>query len=111
MSQSFSRDRPQDPLTEIRKTNSRFLRILSIDGGGIRGLSALYILDAIMQQVQAIMNIPEDVILCPCDFFDLICGSSTGGWIAIMLGRLRMSVRECIEAYVRIAEVVFANKK
>lgn len=26
----------------------------------------------------------------PCDYFELICGTSTGGLIAIMLGRLRM---------------------
>jgi patatin-like phospholipase/acyl hydrolase len=26
----------------------------------------------------------------PCEYFELICGTSTGGLIAIMLGRLRM---------------------
>jgi patatin-like phospholipase/acyl hydrolase len=26
----------------------------------------------------------------PCEYFDLMCGTSTGGFIAIMLGRLRM---------------------
>jgi len=26
----------------------------------------------------------------PCEVFDLICGTSTGGLIAIMLGRLEM---------------------
>jgi len=43
----------------------------------------------------------------PCDVFDLIGGTSTGGLIAIMLGRLKMSVDECIEAYQGLAEQAF----
>ncbi|KAJ7112508.1 acyl transferase/acyl hydrolase/lysophospholipase, partial [Mycena epipterygia] len=35
----------------------------------------------------------------PCDYFDLIGGSGTGGIIALMLGRLRMSVKDTIAAY------------
>ncbi|EEY24006.1 predicted protein [Verticillium alfalfae VaMs.102] len=42
----------------------------------------------------------------PCDRFDMIGGTSTGGRriIAIMLGRLRMTVDECIRAYRTMAE-------
>lgn len=32
-----------------------------------------------------------------CDYFDMIGGTSTGGPIAIMLGRLRMTVDDCID--------------
>lgn len=28
----------------------------------------------------------------PCEIFDLICGTSTGGLIALMLGRLEMVI-------------------
>ncbi|KAJ7099646.1 acyl transferase/acyl hydrolase/lysophospholipase [Mycena epipterygia] len=35
----------------------------------------------------------------PCDCFELIGGSGTGGIIALMLGRLRMSVKDAISAY------------
>ncbi|KAJ7121157.1 acyl transferase/acyl hydrolase/lysophospholipase, partial [Mycena epipterygia] len=35
----------------------------------------------------------------PCDYFELIGGSGTGGIIALMLGRLRMSVKDAISAY------------
>ncbi|THX07705.1 FabD/lysophospholipase-like protein [Aureobasidium pullulans] len=43
----------------------------------------------------------------PCDVFDLIGGTSTGGLIAIMLGRLEMSVDECIKAYSGLIATVF----
>ena len=46
----------------------------------------------------------------PCEVFDLICGTSTGGLMAIMLGRLRMSVQEAIDAYLDLSKRVFAPK-
>jgi patatin-like phospholipase/acyl hydrolase len=49
--------------------------------------------------------------LLPCDVFDLIIGTSTGGIIAIMLGRLRMSVDECIDVYTRLAKKVFGHPR
>lgn len=46
----------------------------------------------------------------PCDHFDLIGGSGTGGLIAILLGRLRLTISECIEAYSVLSEEVFRSK-
>ncbi|ETS80274.1 hypothetical protein PFICI_07803 [Pestalotiopsis fici W106-1] len=46
----------------------------------------------------------------PCDRFDLIGGTSTGGIIAIMLGRLGMTVDECIRAYDQVGEAAFTPK-
>lgn len=70
------------------------LRILSLDGGGVRGISSLYILKELMSQIarQHRAKHPESPKLFPrpCDYFDLICGTNTGGWSALMLGRLRM---------------------
>lgn len=63
-------------------------RLLSLDGGGVRGLSSLLILREIMEEIQR-QSDAEDIPL-PCQYFDLIGGTSTGGLIAIMLGRLRM---------------------
>jgi patatin-like phospholipase/acyl hydrolase len=48
---------------------------LEEDGGGVRGISSLYILKAIMQRVKG----PDGKELKPCDCFDLIVGTSTGG--------------------------------
>ena len=74
------------------------LRILSLDGGGVRGISSLYILKDLMRQIarEYATNNPglPDISPRPCDFFDLICGTSTGGLIALMLGRLRMVSHE-----------------
>ncbi|OQD80677.1 hypothetical protein PENANT_c033G02204, partial [Penicillium antarcticum] len=46
----------------------------------------------------------------PCEVFDLIGGTSTGGLIAIMLGRLEMDVDQCIDAYSNLAATVFGEK-
>ncbi|KAF8573609.1 FabD/lysophospholipase-like protein [Ramaria rubella] len=47
----------------------------------------------------------------PCRYFDLIGGTSTGGIIALMLGRLGMSVAEAIERYGTLAQRVFSDVK
>ena len=52
---------------------------IDIDGGGVRGLSALLILKGIMQQVNAKRNAEGLPHVRPCDVFDLIGGTSTGG--------------------------------
>lgn len=49
------------------------LRLLALDGGGVRGLSALMILEQLMEAVDH--NAPPK----PCDYFDMIGGTSTGG--------------------------------
>ncbi|KDN33704.1 hypothetical protein RSAG8_13200, partial [Rhizoctonia solani AG-8 WAC10335] len=75
---------------EIAKRDiTRGSRILSLDGGGVRGYSALIILEAFMLRVKLHYGSEEDIL--PADFFDLIIGTSTGGIMALMLGRLRMS--------------------
>ncbi|KAJ5844751.1 hypothetical protein N7534_008420 [Penicillium rubens] len=52
----------------------------------------------------------DSQVLKPCDFFDLFGGTSTGGLIAIMLGRLEMGVDECILAYTELMKSVFSEK-
>ncbi|KAL2029337.1 hypothetical protein VTO58DRAFT_108529 [Aureobasidium pullulans] len=73
------------------------LCLLSLDGGGVRGLSSLYILKSIMDRLNYNRKQRNRPPVKPCEVFDLIGGTSTGGLIAIMLGRLEMSVDECIE--------------
>jgi hypothetical protein len=47
----------------------------------------------------------------PCDHFDLIVGTGTGGLIALMLGRLRLDLETCKELYVRMTRLVFETDK
>jgi hypothetical protein len=47
----------------------------------------------------------------PCEHFDLIAGTGTGGLIAIMLGRLRLDVETCKDVYVRMTRRVFETDK
>ncbi|KAG9196814.1 hypothetical protein G6514_004066, partial [Epicoccum nigrum] len=81
------------------------LRLLALDGGGVRGLSALMILEQLMEAVD------PDAPPKPCEYFDMIGGTSTGGLIAVMLGRLRMSVPDCIAAYLKLSERVFRKTR
>lgn len=47
----------------------------------------------------------------PCDYFDLIGGTGTGGLIALMLGRMRMDIESCKEYYVELTRFVFITDK
>lgn len=48
----------------------RRLRLLCLDGGGVRGLASLFMLKQILSHVEN----PN-----PYEFFDMIAGTSTGG--------------------------------
>ncbi|KAK5459541.1 hypothetical protein LTS15_003670 [Exophiala xenobiotica] len=80
------------------------LRLLALDGGGVRGLSSLMILEQLMQ------NIDPEHPPKPCEYFDMIGGTSTGGLIAVMLGRLEMTIDECIDAYLSLSDRIFQKK-
>lgn len=90
------------------------LRILSLDGGGVRGYSMLIILQELMYRayVEAEGKPPKrEEIPKPCEYFDLIAGTGTGGLIALMLGRLRLDLETCMDVYVRMTKKVFETDK
>ncbi|OCK84953.1 FabD/lysophospholipase-like protein [Lepidopterella palustris CBS 459.81] len=106
--------------------------VLSLDGGDIRGLSELYILQRIFQAIARLEreldgatssscspllgspNADDDAEssqsniaistegYLPCHYFDYIGGTSMGGVSAVMLGRLRLSIDKTIEHYENI---------
>ena len=47
----------------------------------------------------------------PCDHFDLIAGTGTGGLIALMLGRLRLDIETCKNVYAKMTRHVFETDK
>jgi patatin-like phospholipase/acyl hydrolase len=52
---------------------ARQLKLLCLDGGGVRGLSSLYLLKQLMEAIDR-KSPPR-----PCDFFNMMGGTSTGG--------------------------------
>src|SRR4051812_9890081 len=87
------------------------IRILSLDGGGIRGLSSLLMLREIMKQIADDDGVEDARSMRPADCFDIICGTSTGGLIAILLGRLRLTVTEAIDVYQEMAKRIFCHRR
>ncbi|KAM3538281.1 hypothetical protein ARSEF1564_008804 [Beauveria bassiana] len=85
---------------EPNPIDSEGLCLLSLDGGGVRGLSTLFILKGIMARLNHERKKSELPSAKPCEVFDLIGGTSTGGLIAIMLRRLEMDVDECISTFI-----------
>lgn len=85
---------------------SKPFNILSIDGGGIRGVFPAKFL-ANLEERLAETNNPKTKIY---EHFDLICGTSTGGIIAIALA-LGIPAKEIFELYLNKAGEIFGSKR
>ncbi|KAK6146730.1 hypothetical protein DH2020_020599 [Rehmannia glutinosa] len=68
-------------LTDQPPDCDRYVTVLSIDGGGIKGILPAVILDFLESQLQELDG--EEVRLA--DYFDVIAGTSTGGLVTAML--------------------------
>ena len=60
------------------------------DGGGIRGLSELVILHEIMERVKMHKGLAE--LPKPCDYFHLIGGTGTGGYVTWSVAIIRSNL-------------------
>ncbi|CAO2649239.1 Nn.00g066240.m01.CDS01 [Neocucurbitaria sp. VM-36] len=96
--------------SELNPRDTTGLCLLSLDGGGVRGLSILLTMQRLMVRLNTERHELGLPSVKPCEVFDLIGGTSTGGLIAIMLGRLEMDVEECITAYNNLMKTVFKQK-
>lgn len=79
-------------------SNGTVRRILSIDGGGIKGVFPASFLATIEEELPRPIG----------EYFDLIVGTSTGGIIAIGLG-LGFSASELLDFYLKLGPDVFAG--
>ncbi len=82
-------------------------KILSLDGGGIRGALTLGYLKKIETILREKENNPD---LLLCDYFDLIGGTSTGSIIAAGLA-IGKTVDEIAELYMKLGGEIFGEKK
>lgn len=79
-------------------------KMLSLDGGGIRGVLTLEILFELETQLKKELNAGDDFRLS--DFFDYIGGTSTGAIIAAGLS-LGKSVQQMLDFYEQKGEAMF----
>ncbi len=93
-------------------TNSKLTRILSIDGGGIRGVVPGQILVALEEKLQKLDNNPKGKI---ADYFDMIAGTSTGGILACIYlspekagsKKPRFSAKQAVDLYLERGDEIF----
>ncbi|PVI00816.1 hypothetical protein DM02DRAFT_592134 [Periconia macrospinosa] len=84
------------------KPQSAGVRVLTLDGGGMRGIVELEILRSIEREMNDKLAIHY--------FFDLVVGTSTGGIIALGLVARNLSVRECIESFETLCAKAFTRR-
>ncbi|KAF1991096.1 hypothetical protein K402DRAFT_436349 [Aulographum hederae CBS 113979] len=84
------------------KPKSAGVRILTLDGGGMRGIVELETLRALEQAMNVQIPIQS--------FFDLIVGTSTGGLITLGLGVMNWLVEECISQFESMVTKAFTRR-
>ncbi|KAL5400585.1 hypothetical protein PMIN03_012258 [Paraphaeosphaeria minitans] len=78
------------------------LRVLSIDGGGVRGVIPLVHLDHIDKEMQ-ILGSPIQ------DCFDYVCGTSAGGLVTIGVFLMQWTPSDCLVRFEDIAATTFKS--
>ena len=99
---------PQPPPSQ-----GRLITVLSIDGGGVRGIipgTILAFLEAKLQELDG----PDARV---ADYFDVVAGTSTGGLVTAMLtapdkeGRPLFAAKDINDFYLRHSPKIFPDKR
>ncbi|KAK0724572.1 hypothetical protein B0H67DRAFT_657154, partial [Lasiosphaeris hirsuta] len=90
------------PFKVAFKPEDAGVRVLCLDGGGIRGIIELALLKSIERELGGFVPVQN--------FFDLIVGTSTGDIIALGLGVMHWSVSECLDQFKRLCSDAFTAR-
>jgi predicted acylesterase/phospholipase RssA len=93
------------PVLRPKRTGQR--RLLALDGGGIRGLITLGILEKIETDLRRTLK--KDASFRLAHYFDFIGGTSTGAILAVGLS-LGMSVAELVKFYLEAGPLMFQKE-
>jgi len=84
----------------MEQDQDQAFKILSIDGGGIKGLYSAKILQHFEEKFKVVLS----------DYFHLLCGTSTGGLIALAAS-LKISMSEVCQFYITEGPKIFPEYK
>jgi len=90
----------------LKKGDRLDFKILAIDGGGIRGLYAAWILNEFEKDIKK--KYSGDALIG--DFVDLVCGTSTGGLIALGIAH-RIPMEEIVDLYLMSGPLIFQSSQ
>lgn len=103
----YQKSLPDTTKTSLLPTIKKDVWVLSIDGGGIRGIIPSFVLESL-----------EDTLLKKngegniASYFDLITGTSTGGLIALAIAKKNpLSAREITDLYLHKNNIFFPPAK
>lgn len=80
----------------LKPIDGRGLRVLSMDGGGMKGIATLRVL----RQLEMLTG--KRI----CELFDVIVGTSTGGLLSVAIGLRHMTLDECEAIYKNLGQKV-----
>ncbi|KAH7459030.1 hypothetical protein FOMA001_g20346 [Fusarium oxysporum f. sp. matthiolae] len=87
------------------RPKTRGIRILALDGGGVRGIMILKCLQLLQTRLRDFLP-GMDII----EMFDVCAGTSTGGICALSLAHKGISIKEAIQEFTDLSQRVFVTQ-